>query len=40
MFPVEEQLGSMVLSDAAAMLRVYQVSICLESDGCLSSGTL
>lgn len=30
----------MGLSDATTMLRVYQVSICLESDGCLSSGTL
>lgn len=39
-FTVQEQLESMGLGDATAMLRVYQVSICLESDGCLSSGTL
>lgn len=30
----------MGLSDATTMLRIYQVSISLESDGCLSSGTL
>lgn len=40
MFTVEEQLESMGLSDATIMLRVYQISICLGSDGCLSSGTL
>lgn len=39
-FTMEEHLEYMGLSYGTTMLRVFQASICLESDGCLRKETL
>lgn len=40
MFIMEKQFEFLGLSYGTTMLRVYQASICLQSDGCLRKGTL